>query len=167
MNDWHTIDEEHHVASTIGRKRMLGREFRLTHYLVHALSSTNLSGIEDGEVNLFAAVIGVCRVITTNNNLTTVDKLVDLVWVTKTVHLGHDLLHLTIGKRIVTETIDVAVVVEDNSRPVLNEVFLCWIHNYMRFPTMLRKEFRKGFFKIKFLGKRTEINIYWHIFKIL
>ena len=155
MYNRHTVNEQHHIATSCSAKRMLGLESWLTNNLINTLSCMNLTSIEDSEIHLLAEVDLVIRIVTLYHHLTTVDELVHLVWVLQSVHLCHDLLHLSVGEFKVTKTIHVTIIIEYDSCPVFNEDILCWVHNYIRLPTMLWQEVCKCLLKIKFLQERT------------
>ena len=162
VDDRHTIDEQHHIATASSAQWVLCLELWLTHNLIDALSGTHLLGIEDGQIHLLAEVDLVILVISLNHHLTAIDELIHLVWVLQIIYLSHDLLHLGVCQWEVTQTVHVSVVVIDDGCPVLNEGFLCWIHQYLWFPSMLWEKVSKGFLKVEFLCERTDINIYCH-----
>ena len=155
VDNWHTVDEQHHITTTGSAKRMFRLEPWLTDNLIDTLSCSYLTSIENGQINLFSEVYLVVRVVPPYHHLTAIDKLVHLVRVLQRIHLSHDLLHLSVSQWEVTQTVHVAVVVINDGRPVFDKGFLCWVHNHIRFPTMLGQEVGKGFLKIKFLQERT------------
>ena len=155
VDNRHTIDKQHYITSTSGCQRMLCLELRLTHNLIDALPCTYFLSIEDSQINFLTVVYLVILIVSLYHHLSAIDKLVHLIRILQIIHLCHNLLHLAIGQRKVTQTIHVSVVVIYDSSPILNQNLFCRVLNNLWFPTMLRKQVCKCLFKIKFLQKRT------------
>ena len=79
MDDRHTIDEQHHIATSCCSKWMFGLKSWLTNYLIYTLSCTNFLRIKDFQIDLFAVVSFIFFVIAFDLHQTSIDKLVHLI----------------------------------------------------------------------------------------
>ena len=166
MNHRHTIDEQHHIASSVTAQRVRSLETRLAGNLVAALPSTDFSCIKNLQINFLAVIVGIGRVVAFDAYLSAIDKHIHGVWTVAQIHLIEDLAHLTCGKRIITQFIDVSVVVKENLGPVLNQVFFCGLYKNFLFPTMMGEKVNQGLFKLTFLDEILYVVYIIHIYLI-
>ena len=124
VDQWHAVDEQHHVATADTCQFARRGELGLLRDLVPRLASGNLLRAEDLEGYLLATVELIVCIVSRNGHGLAVDESVKFQRGSQGRHLLQDLGHLRIGKGAAVQAIDVVVVFEDNGGPVVYELFL-------------------------------------------
>ena len=101
MEQWHTINQQQHISTTVTCQRIRSLKSWLSYYLITTLPSTNLLRIVDLQINLLAHVVGILRIITFDTDVATINLLIDLVRRMPRINLINNLLHLRSRQRIV------------------------------------------------------------------
>ena len=101
MNHRHAIDEQHHIAPSVTAQRVRSLETRLAGNLVAALSGTDFACIENLQIDFFAVIVCIGRIVAFDAYLSAIDKHIHGVWAVAQIHLIDDLAHLTRSKRII------------------------------------------------------------------
>ena len=80
MNYRHTIDEQHHIATSVSAQRVRSLETRLPCNLVAALPGTDFTRIENLQIDFFAVIVCISRVVAFDAYLSAIDKHIHGVW---------------------------------------------------------------------------------------
>ena len=94
MEQWHTIDQQHQVATTIACQWVCCPEMGLAHDLIAALPCTDLLWVEQLQIYFLAKVMNVLLIIAFDHDLFAINALVNLVRSMPLIHLIDNLLHL-------------------------------------------------------------------------
>ena len=79
VNHGHSVDQEHHVSPSVAQHRVGSLEFRLSYYLVAALSGRDFHRVENLQIHILAEVVGVGFIVALDAHLLAVDESVHLV----------------------------------------------------------------------------------------
>ena len=124
MDDRHAVDEQAQVSTAVVQDLVLRRIDRLLSYLVVTLAGCDLLTIVDLQAHLLAQVKRVVGVVARDGDGLSVDEPVECEWGLERFDLFDDLRHLALGERAAVQTVYVGVVLEQNLRPVVDEVLL-------------------------------------------
>ena len=124
MDDRHTVDEQAQVSTAVVQDLVLRRIDRLLSYLVATLAGCDLLTIIDLQAHLLTQVKRVVGVVARDGDGLSVDEPVECKWGLERFDLFDDLRHLALGDRAAVQAVYVGVVLEQNLRPVVDEVLL-------------------------------------------
>ena len=124
VDDGHAVDEQTQVAAAVVQDLALRRVDRLLSYLVAALAGRDLLAIVDLQAHLLAQVKRIVGVVARDGDGLSVDEPVERERGLERFYLFDDLCHLALGERAAIQAVDIRVVLEQNLRPVLDEVLL-------------------------------------------
>ena len=124
MDDRHAVDEQAQVSATVVQDLALRRIDRLLSYLVAALAGCDLLTIIDLQAYLLAQVKHIVWVVARDGDGLPVDEPVERERGLERFDLFDDLCHLALGERAAVQAVYVGVVLEQNLRPVVDEVLL-------------------------------------------
>ena len=149
VDDGHAVDEQTQVAATVVQDLALCRVDWLLSYLVAALAGCDLLAIVDLQAHLLAQVERIVGVVARDGDGLSVDEPVERERGLERFYLFDDLCHLALGERTAIQAVDIRVVLEQNLRPVLNEVLLGGIaQNAVRIvPSVLLQHGDDSFFE--------------------
>ena len=119
MEQRHSVDEQHEVATTVVSQLRLRGKHRLLGYLIAALTAGDLVAMEYLKGHFLTDMQLIVGIISFDDNLFAVDQLVDGHWRALHANLLHNLLYLGLRQRGAIEAVAVLVVLEEDSRPVL------------------------------------------------
>ena len=142
---------------------MFGLIVGLACYLIAALPGTDLCRVKYFKVDLLAAVTDIIGIVTLNTDFPVIDAPVNLIGSMPGIHLVDYLLHLGSRQRITSEAFLLLVVVGDDIGPVLNQVLLCRVQQYLWLPTTLSQHVTKRRFKLRLLLKGLYVVYVTHI----
>ena len=94
MEQWHTIDQQHQIATTIACQWVCCPEMGLAHDLIAALPCTDFLWVEQLQIYFLAKVMNVLLIVAFDNDFLAINALIDLVGCMPLIHLIDDLLHL-------------------------------------------------------------------------
>ena len=139
MDDRHAVDEQAQVSTAVVQDLVLRRIDRLLSYLVATLAGCDLLTIIDLQAHLLTQVKRVVGVVARDGDGLSVDEPVECEWGLERFDLFDDLRHLALGERAAVQAVYVGVVLEQNLRPVVDEVLLGGIakHTPCVVPAML------------------------------
>ena len=152
MDYGHSVDQEHHVSPSVAQHRVGSLEFRLSCYLVAALSGRDFHRVENLQIHFLAEVVGVGFIVALDANLLAVDESVHLVGRTFHVHLVHHLLHFRGGKGVVAQLVYLPVVVVDDVSPVLHQLLFGRVFDYL-VPAVVEEVMGQRLLKGEFLDE--------------
>ena len=149
VDDGHAVDEQTQIAATVVQDLALRRVDWLLSYLVAALAGCDLLAIVDLQAHLFAQVKRVIGVVARDGDGLSVDEPVERERGLERFDLFVYLCHLALGERAAVQAVYVGIVLEQNLRPVVDEVLLGGIakHAPRVVPAMLLKNNDYGFFE--------------------
>src|SRR5690554_4025293 len=122
MNNRHPVNEQHQVSLPIVHNSFCPLVLRLLHYLVPALSRCDLVSVINLKAHLFAKMQHVLRVIPRYGNRFTINKPVQLKWSSQFDNLLYDLLHLALRQSHSIKPVDISIILEKNSSPVVQQI---------------------------------------------
>ena len=154
VNDRHTIDEQHQIAAAVIQNLGLGGELWLLCDLVAAESGCNFQSVIDFQGHFFAEIQLIVRIVTLDKHTFAVDKFIQLHRRFRIHDLFHDLLHLAIRQRIIVQSVNAAVVLKKDVRPVLDQLLFGVVFQHTIFPAAFYQELYHRLFKIGFFCKR-------------
>ena len=171
MNQRHTVNQQHKVASTVARQRVWRFEQRLLCYLVAALSLGNLHSVVYFQVYFPAKVLFVLLVVAPYADGFAVDEFIQPQGRAQVINLVDNLCHFALGEWVVAQSVNRAVVGIEDICPVLNQAFFGRVAEHFRFPTFVGiKEFYQCLLKFKFAVKFCHLLLLFrgghkHLFK--
>ena len=93
---------------------------------------------------------GVRRIVPLDCDSFAIDKAIELEGGAQGFYLLQDLLHLAVSKGRVVQPVDATVVLEEDVRPVLEQILFRRIAQHLRLPTLIEEEGDQRVFKIRF-----------------
>ena len=127
MDDRHAVDEQAQVSPTVVQDLALRRIDRLLSYLVAALAGCDLLTIIDLQAYLLAQVKHIVWVVARDGDGLPGDEPVERERSLERFDLFDDLCRLALSERAAVQAVYVGVVLEQNLRPVVDEVLLAGI----------------------------------------
>ena len=92
----------------------------------------------------------IIRIVADNGRVLTVDEGIELYRSTQRVHLLYELAFLALSKRIVTQSVNITVILKKNGRPVVNQLGFCLVLQDIIFPTVGNQAFYNSVLKCSF-----------------
>ena len=136
MDQRHTIDQQHKVATAIGQNGTSRLKHRLLGNLIATLTCGNFLSIIDFQTDFLAEVQFICRIVALDSNGLAVDKAIELQRCAQTGDLVKNLFHFAVGQRNIVQSVYFAVVFKEDLFPVLDQVFFRFVAQNLRFPTI-------------------------------
>ena len=124
MEQGHAVDEQHEIAPPVVAQLRLRGEHRLLRDLVPALPASDLVAMEYLKGHFLADMQVVVGVVPLDDNLFTVDQLVNGHRRALLPDLFDDLLHLGRRQGRAVQAIAMLVVLEEDGRPVVQQLLL-------------------------------------------
>lgn len=108
---------------------------RLLNNLVTTLSSCNFMRVEDFQRNLLAVVQDVSRVFTPDTHRTPVNEAVKHLRCPQSRNLVNKLTHFILSQPCPIQTVDGVIVIEEDISPVLEQILLRRMADYIFLPS--------------------------------
>ena len=153
MKDGHTIDEQHQIAAPVIQQFGFAGKYGLLNDLIPALPGGNLHPVIDFQADFLAIVSFIIRIVSLNGNGLAIDKAIQLQRRAQLGYLFQNLLHFALSERIIAQTINSAIVIEQYFCPILNQILLRWVLKYGIFPALCHQNLDQCSFKVCFLLK--------------
>ena len=153
MKDRHPVNQQHQITAPILQNLVVSWKQRLLCNLVAALASCNLQTVIDLQTDLLAVMKLVLRILPNDRNRLPIDKTIQRQRRAKAADLLQQLLHLLRNQRAVIQPVNVTIVLEQNIRPVLNQILLGRMMKDLFRPAIALQSQYQFLFKIRFFIK--------------